>query len=263
MTDTPPETGSETHPVQQDTSSRWIARHGTPLALGIAVVALGLSSWASFGGGFEGRVRTYLVENPQILDEMIHARDQRAATERIDRINAAVASMPQMLEPGPGEPVFGPADAAVTVVEYFDYRCPYCKAAAPGYLELMRANPDVRFIFREWPILDSGSTTVSQHAARAALLAHSQGKYLAVHQALMAESALSHEAIERILAANGVDTGPNGQALMATGISRTLADVQAGAGAAGMDGTPTFFINGKASPSNDPAAIAQAIAAAR
>ena len=159
--------------------------------------------------------------------------------------------------------MFGPPDAAVTVVEYFDYRCPYCKTAAPGVMQLMLAHPDVRFVFREWPILDAGTSTVSQHAARAALVAHSQGKYLAVHQALMAEGALSHEAIDRILAENGVDTGPGGAALNAPSVSRILADVQAGAGAVGMDGTPTFFINGRASASNAPEAIAQAIAAAR
>jgi protein-disulfide isomerase len=276
MTDTPPApkrrparkaapapdttaTPAATPPV----AGNWMGRYGAQTALALAVVALGLSAWASFGGGFEDRVRTYLVANPQILDEMVQARDQRAATDRIERLNAGIAATPRVLQPGPGEPVFGPADAAVTVVEYFDYRCPYCKTAAPGYLELMRAHPDVKFVFREWPILDAGSSTVSQHAARAALVAHSQGKYLAVHQALMAESALSHEAIDRILAENGVDVGPDGQALVATGITRILADVQAGAGAVGMDGTPTFFINGKASASNDPAAIARAIEAAR
>jgi len=250
-------------PPSPAASPGWMARHGVQAAVAVSVFALGLSLWASFGGGFETRVRTYLVENPQILDEMLQARDQQAATQRIDRLNAGIAALPQVLEPGPGEPVFGPADAAVTVVEYFDYRCTYCKAAAPGFLELMRTHPDVRFVFREWPILDSGSSTVSQHAARAALVAHSQGKYLAVHQALMAEGALSHETIDRILAENSVDVGPDGAALGAPSISRILADVQAGAGAVGMDGTPTFFINGQASASNDPAAIARAIAAAR
>jgi len=273
MTETPPapkrraarKPAPEAEAVQPPPAPQpgWLARHGVQAAIAVSVIALGLSVWASFGGGFETRVRTYLVENPQILDDMVQARDQQAATQRIERLNAGIAAMPQVLEPGPGEPVFGPPDAAVTVVEYFDYRCPYCKTAAPGVMELMRAHPDVRFVFREWPILDAGTSTVSQHAARAALVAHSQGKYLAVHQALMAEGALSHEAIDRILAENGVDTGPGGAALNAPSISRILADVQAGAGAVGMDGTPTFFVNGRASASNSPEAIAQAIAAAR
>lgn len=277
MTDTPPASrrraarkpspapeAIQPEPAPQPTPAiGWLARYGVQAAVAVSVLALGLSVWASFGGGFETRVRTYLVENPQILDDMLQARDQQAATQRIERLNAGIAALPQVLEPGPGEPVFGPADAAVTVVEYFDYRCPYCKTATPGVMELMRTHPDVRFVFREWPILDAGSSTVSQHAARAALVAHSQGKYLAVHQALMAESALSHETIDRILAENGVDTGPDGAALNAPSISRILADVQAGAGAVGMDGTPTFFVNGRASASNAPEAIAQAIAAAR
>lgn len=277
MTDTPPppkrraarkpvatpEAVQPTPAPQPAPAASGLARYGVQVALALSVIAMGLAVWASFGGGFETRVRTYLVGNPQILDEMVQARDQQAATQRIERLNAGIAALPQVLEPGPGEPVFGPADAAVTVVEYFDYRCPYCKTAAPGVMQLMQDHPDVRFVFREWPILDAGTSTVSQHAARAALVAHSQGKYLAVHQALMAEGALSHEVIDRILVENGVDTGPDGAALNAPSISRILADVQAGAGAVGMDGTPTFFINGRASASNAPEAIAQAIAAAR
>jgi protein-disulfide isomerase len=233
-------------------------------ALAVAVVALGLAGAPYLSGGdFGGRVRTYLLAHPQVLDEVVAARDVAARADRTSGINAAVARNPGVLAPSAGEPVFGPADARVTVTEFFDYRCPYCKMAAPQYLEIMRANPDVRFVFREWPVLDQGDDATSHSAARAALAAHAQGKYLAVHQALMAQSALSIEGVDRILVANGVDLPAARAVIAAADTSRLLADVHTGAAAMELEGTPTFFINGKVTTSNNPADLARLIAEAK
>ena len=233
-------------------------------AMAVALVALALAA-APYapGGDFGGRVRAYLLANPQVLDEVIQARDVRANADRSRAVNAAVAANPGALEPGPLEPAFGPTDARVTVVEFFDYRCPYCKVAAPAYVALMQAHPDVRFVFKEWPVLDQGDDVTSQYAARAALAAHAQGRYLAVHQALMAERALSPEAIDRILVTNGVDLAEARTRLASAGTSRVLADVHTGAASVGLLGTPTFFINGRVTESNDPADLDRAIRAAK
>lgn len=233
-------------------------------AMAVSVVALTLAAVPyATGGDFGGRVRAYLLANPQVLDEVVQARDARAESDRTRTINAAVAANPSALAAGPGEPAFGPADAKVTVVEFFDYRCPYCKAATPAYLALMRAHPDVRFVFKEWPILDQGSSVTSQYAARAALAAHAQGKYLAVHEALMAESALSPDSVDRILAANGVALGAARQVLDSPETSRLLANIHTGAAVIGIQGTPTFFINGQMPPTNNPADLDRAIRAAK
>lgn len=233
-------------------------------ALAISVVALGLVATPMLtGGDFGGRVRAYLLANPQVLDEVIQARDANANTDRIANLNAAVAANPSALAAGPMEPAFGPADAGVTVVEFFDYQCPYCKQATPDLLRLVEANPDVRFVFKEWPILDRGDDVTSQYAARAAIAAHAQGKYLAVHEALMAEPALDVAAIDRILTANGVTAPADVTGLASNEITRVLADVHTGAASIGLQGTPTFFINGQASPSNDPAELGRMIAAAK
>ena len=233
-------------------------------ALAVSVVALGLAASPMLtGGDFGGRVRTYLLANPQVLDEVIQARDANANTDRIASLNTAVAANPSALVAGPMEPAFGPADARVTVVEFFDYQCPYCKQATPALLQLVEANPDVRFIFKEWPILDRGDDVTSQYAARAAIAAHAQGKYLAVHEALMAEPALDVAAIDRVLATNGVTAPADTTGLGSPEITRVLADVHTGAASIGLQGTPTFFINGQASPTNDPAELARVIAAAK
>ncbi|WP_339913837.1 thioredoxin domain-containing protein [uncultured Brevundimonas sp.] len=234
------------------------------VALAVSVLALGVAGAPYLtGGDFGGRVRAYLLANPQVLDEVVAARDVAARTDRTSGINAAVARNPGVLAPAAGEPAFGPTDARVTVTEFFDYRCPYCKMAAPEYLELMRANPDVRFVFREWPVLDQGDDVTSHYAARAALAAHAQGKYLAVHQALMAQSALSIDDVDRILVANGVDLARARATIAATDTSRLLADIHTGAATMGLEGTPTFFINGKVTGTNNPADLARVIAEAK
>lgn len=234
----------------------------TALAVSVVALVLAVAPYAT-GRDFDGRVRSYLLSNPQILDEVIRARDLQASTERVRTINSAVAANPAALAATPGEPAFGPADAKVTVVEFFDYRCPYCKSAAPAYLTLMQSHPDVRFIFKEWPVLDQGDDITSQYAARAALAAHAQGLYLRVHQALMAERALSPEGVDRILASAGVGTERAHADLASNDTSRLLADIHTDAAAVGLQGTPTFFINGRMTTSNNPADLDRAIRAAK
>ena len=134
---------------------------------------------------------------------------------------------------------------------------------AHDYRALMAAHPEVRFVFKDWPILDRGDDITSQYAARAALAAHQQGKYLEVYDALMTERALSIEAIDAILAAHGVDMARAKAAIAAPDTTRHIAEIHTTAAALRLRGTPTFFVNGKASPGIDPAEIGKLIEAAK
>src|SRR5690606_2143214 len=104
----------------------------------------------------------------------------------------------------------------------------------PEVLRMVQAHPDVRFVFRDWPILDGPTNGVSHHAARAAQAAHRQGKYLPVFEALMAEPALSPAAIDAILQANGVSLAQAEAAMEGPEIARYLADIQTSAMAMGL-----------------------------
>jgi protein-disulfide isomerase len=230
------------------------------LALGLSVVALGLAAAPWFTGG---NVRTYLLSHPEVLQEASQALQDKEAQARVDVINDLAQANAGLLKPDPRDPAFGPADAKVTVVEFFDFRCPGCKAVAHDYRALMAAHPEVRFVFKDWPILDRGEDVTSQYAARAALAAHQQGKYLAVYDALMTEPALTPETIDRILAENGVDVARAKAAISAIDTTRHIADIHTTAAALQLQGTPTFFVNGRASPSIDPAEIGRLIEAAK
>lgn len=244
-------------------SRRWMSdpRVGVA-ALALSVVALGLAA-APWFGGMDGRVRAYLLSHPELLEEMVQARQAREDNQRVEAINAAVAANPGLLAPDPRDPAFGPADAKVTVIEFFDFRCPGCKAVTPDFLRLMRAHPEVRFVFKDWPILDRQGEPISQLAARAALAAHQQGKYLAVYEALLREPALDETAIQRILAANGVDLARAEAVINAPETTRHLTDIHTTAGALHLVGTPTFFINGKTTATIDPAEVGRMIEAAK
>lgn len=243
----------------------WLSSgRGGAVALAVSVVALGLAAAPYVNGGdFGGRVRAYLLANPQVLDEVVAARQAAEDNARVETINAAVAANAALLAPDPRDPSFGPANAKVTVIEFFDYRCPGCKAVSQDYLRLIRANPDVHFVFKEWPILDRGGDSTSQYAARAALAAHQQGKYLAVYEALMAERSLSRESVDRILTANGVALPQAAATIASTDTSRHIADIHTIAATLNLTGTPTFLINGRTTPSIAPEEVAKAIADAK
>ena len=254
----------ETPKPARDPLAWFASGRGGAVAVGVSVIALGLAAAPYLtGGDFGGRVKAYLLANPEVLNEIQDAYQAKAEGARVDTINAAVAANAALMAPDPRDPAFGPQDAKVTVVEFFDYRCPGCKAVSRDFMRLMQANPDVRFVFKEWPILDRGDDTTSNYAARAALAAHQQGKYLQVHQALMAEDALTPEAVDRVLAANGVDMVRAAQTIRDTGTDRLLADIHTIGSTLGLVGTPTFLINGKTTASIAPQEVAEAIAKAK
>ena len=231
------------------------------LALGLSVIALGFSAAPYLTGG--SSVRAYLLEHPEVLQEAQMALQTKDAEAAVEETNQAAAANAGLLAPDARDPAFGPANAKVTVIEFFDFRCPGCKAVAHDYRALMAAHPEVRFVFKDWPILDRGDDITSQYAARAALAAHQQGKYLEVYDALMTERALSIEAIDAILAAHGVDMARAKAAIAAPDTTRHIADIHTIAAALRLQGTPTFFVNGKASPGIDPAEIGKLIEAAK
>jgi protein-disulfide isomerase len=102
----------------------------------------------------------------------------------------------------PGVPLQGSAHPNITLVEYFDYNCGYCRKLAPAFGELVRKDPGVAVLYKEWPIFGG----VSKYAARSALAAQWQGKYLQAHEALMGAARLAQEAqVDMALAQAGID----------------------------------------------------------
>lgn len=257
MTDKTPSTASG------EATGGWLTTaRAAKLGLGISVLALAGVVVSEFA--FESRARSYLLNHPEILQEMMQAQQVEQNNVIAEEIDAAIAANPTLIAADARDPAVGPADAKVTVIQFFDYRCPGCKAVAEDFLRVVQANPDVRFVFKEWPILDRPSDDpVSNYAARAALAAHAQGKYLAVHQALMAEPGLTRESVDRILAENDVDMAQARTAMTRVDTLAHIADIHEAAQTLHLVGTPTFIVNGKTSADIRPDTVARMIADAK
>lgn len=210
---------------------------------------------------FGDKVRAYLMAHPEVIEEAYQkAQDQKAAKAEA-AAQGAISQHLGQLENDPRDFVANP-QGKVTVVEFFDYRCPYCKAALPDLMDLINKDKDVRFVFKEFPILDNeGKPGVSKRAALAAMASQASGKYLTMHNALMGTRALDDPDIVRALQANGLD--PATALKDSPAADKRLADDLALATAVGVSGTPSFVVNGKLIPGADMGALSAAIAEAK
>lgn len=207
---------------------------------------------------FEGKVRSYLLEHPEVIAEAMTKLQEKQAQASADKTLAAVKEHRQALEHDPRDFVANP-DGSITVVEFFDYRCSYCKIAAPDIVKLVQENPDVRFVFKEFVIFGAES----EAAARAQLGARSQGKYLAGYQHLMEEKSLTATNLDSVLASAGLDVGKAKSAGASAEVTQHLQDVHDLATNLGVEGTPAFFVGDRVIPGADIAALRQAILEAK
>lgn len=188
---------------------------------------------------FDARVRQYLLENPAVLLEVAERLDETRATEEVDEIASLIAENREELLTAPASPILGNPNGDVTVVEFFDYNCPYCRSAAPVLAEAMQADPQVRVVMKEFPILGAGST----FAAKAALAANAQGKYDDLHRALMAyKGAIDESSTLEIAASLGLDVERLKRDMEAPSVSTEIQRNVRLAGDLRINGTPSFVI---------------------
>jgi protein-disulfide isomerase len=163
----------------------------------------------------------------------------------------------------PDIPVLGNQRGDITIVEYFDYRCPYCKKVNPDLQQVVRDDGQVRLVFKDWPIFGE----VSIYAARLALAAKYQNKYAEAHEALIAiKGTLTEANVQATLAQAGIDVDVAMRDLTTNrnAIDALLARNHAQAVAFGFQGTPAFIIGHFRVPGAlDAATFKQAIADAR
>ena len=192
---------------------------------------------------FGQRVRAYLLAHPEVLEEAISRLQAKEDAEKLAGARAAIAERRGLLEHDPRDAVLGNPQGKVTIVEFFDYRCPFCKAAEPDVEKLLADNPDVRLVLKQFPILDlEDHTHISEDASRAAIAARAQGRFAQVHRALLGQKQLDETALAAILKANGIDQVAAGKVEIAPTTTATINDTRALAHALAIDGTPAFVV---------------------
>lgn len=153
----------------------------------------------------ETLVKEYILENPEIIRDAIIKLQEKELQQEQEVYRESIVSAKDALENDPRDATLGPDDAKVTIVEFFDYNCGYCKRATPWVEEAIKKyGTDIRVVFKELPILDDRTKT-SRIAARAALAADKQGKYKEMHFALMEQKRLSGDVIRETAEGIGLD----------------------------------------------------------
>ena len=191
-------------------------------------------------------VAEYILENPQIIEDALIALSEQRAAEEAEQARAAIAENQDALINYAGDFSIGPADAPVTVVEFFDYRCGFCKRSAEWATELPEQyDNQVRVVFKEFPIL----STESEKAALAAIAAGKQDKYIEMHMALMDldnGSGFGPDQIDAAAESVGVDVATMRADMKSIEVQKTVADAKSLARTLGITGTPAFIIGDEA-----------------
>ena len=157
-------------------------------------------------------------------------------------------------------PVSGDAEGDITVVEFFDYQCGYCKLALKTMEDLLETDANVRVVWKEFPILGP----VSRVAAQAAMAADRQGLYLPFHLALMREAELTEEKIFELAGKTGLDVERLQRDMGHPEMGNYLDETRAPAQELGIGGTPAFVVGGRLVPGAvDSAGMKDLVARAR
>jgi len=184
------------------------------------------------------QIAQYLKAHPEEVMAALKQAQVNAQKQQQAESHQALEQKQDQIFNNPTDPVIGNLQGDVTVVEFFDYRCPYCKRVSDSLMELLKDDPNVRLVYKEFPILGPDSVV----AAKIALAAHRQGKYEQVHTAFMAHKGSFAEADLLELAASvGADATRLAADMEDPAIQGQLQANDSLAAALGITGTPGFL----------------------
>lgn len=210
---------------------------------------------------FERRVRAYLLEHPEVIVEAMQRLEQRERAAQLSAARSVLKARADEILRDPASPVGGNPKGDISLVEFFDYNCPYCRRVAPDMLKAEANDPKLRIVYKEFPILGPNSV----FAAKAALAAHRQGKYVAVHKALMAtKGTVTEKAVLDVVSRLGLDLERLKRDMTDPAIQAHIDRNLALAKALQINGTPSFVIGEEILPGAvDLATLERLIGAAR
>jgi protein-disulfide isomerase len=223
---------------------RAILRAGV-LSLGVLAMAGSLAALAAAESGlseekFGSMVRDYLLKHPEVLREVIDALDKKEKAAEAQASVQVISTRAKEIFRSADDHVAGNPAGKVSVVEFFDYNCGYCRHSLPDVLKLIDSDKDVRLVFKEFPILGPGSVT----AAKAAIAARHQDKYWNFHLALMRTPGTVDDAkVFEVAKTVGLDVPKLKSDMEKPEVAKIIAENHAMAQALGIQGTPAFIID--------------------
>ncbi len=193
----------------------------------------------------DAAIERYIRAHPEVIEQSLQAMEAKREAEHKERQKVALKTKQDELLHDPLSPVSGNPKGEITLVEFYDYRCGFCKKAASAVTQLQKVDPRVRVVYKDFPILGEPS----ELAAKAALASYTQGKHQAFHEALLeSHTDMTKESILKIATKVGLDAkrlesdmaNPKWQAVIAK--NRALAREL------GISGTPGFIVGNELVP---------------
>lgn len=209
--------------------------------------AAGTASADSFSDSqrtdIEKIIKNYLVSHPEVLEEAMAELTKRQAAAEAQKHEASVAQNAEAIFNSPRQVVLGNKEGDVTFVEFFDYNCGYCKRAMDDMLTLMKSDPKLKVVLKEFPVLSQGSVEAAQVAVAVRMQDPSGKKYLDFHQKLLGGRGAADKA-RALQAAKeaGLDTARIEKDINSPEVRATIEENFKLAEAMGMNGTPSYVI---------------------
>src|SRR6476469_4059255 len=183
-------------------------------------------------------VREYLIAHPEVLQEAMNELDKRQTAAQAEKHKSAIKQYSDALFSSPRQVVLGNPNGNVTFVEFFDYNCGYCKRAMDDMLTLLKDDPKLKVVLKEFPVLGPGSVEAAQVAIAVNMQDKTGKKYLEFHQKLLGSRGEANKARAMAVAKDiGLD-----MALASPEVKATLQESFKLAEALGLNGTPSYVI---------------------
>jgi protein-disulfide isomerase len=206
-------------------------------------------------------IHDYFVKNPEFMVEVLRAAEAKLKETRAEDGRRAIAANRTALLGDETSPIGGNPQGDVTIVEFFDYRCPYCKQVEPALEALIKDDSKIRVIYKEFPVLGPESV----YASHMALAAQKQGKYAVFHRAMMAtKGQITEEVILKVAGTSGLDLAKAKADMTSPEVERVIKRNYDLAEALDINGTPAFVIGDALVPgATDLEKLKQLVAEAR
>jgi protein-disulfide isomerase len=217
-------------------------------AILVAVPAAAPARAQSFTGDQRGEieriVREYLLSHPELLQEVMSELEKRQAVAEAEKHRTAVKQYSEVIFSSPRQVTLGNTQGDVTVVEFFDYNCGYCKRAMSDMLDLMKNDAKLKFVLKEFPVLGEGSMQAAQVAAAVRMQDKSGGKkYLEFHQKLLTGRGPADKARALAVAKEiGLDVARIEKDMAGDEVKAQLEESFKLAEALGLNGTPSYVV---------------------
>jgi len=196
-------------------------------------------------------VRQYLLDNPEVLLDVSKALEAKQQQQEQEQRTGVLQSKAKDIFQNPNDYVAGNPKGDVTMVEFFDYNCGWCKKGFPEVMSLLDQDKNLRFVLKEFPIFGGDS----DYAAMAAIAAKKQGKYWELHKALFShEGKVTRQVVDEVAAKQGIDVKKLKEDMKDPAVAQEIAANHAMAQSLAINGTPGFIVDDKVSPGYLPAA---------